>query len=167
MVPVDFKSLVNGVHMMVSRVKIAGSVISGRTLVQVQRYAGEDFSQVELLHPYGHVALPPDSNDGLSLQVGNKADHQIILGGDSLGQAPTDLIVGEAGLALNGGQQRVLLRNGRIEIWDSTAIHLIAPSVLWSPDGGATFLSLATQTHGHPALNAPPTPGTPALTTAT
>jgi phage gp45-like len=160
---VDFSSVANGVRMMVSRVKIAGSVISGRTMVQVQRYAGEEFSQVELLHPFGYVALPPNSTDGLSLQVGNKADHQVVLGGDSLGQAPSNLVVGEAGLSLNGGTQRVLLRSDRTEIQDPVVIHLIAPSLLWSPDG-VTFFSLGTQTHVHPALNAPPTPGSPALT---
>jgi phage gp45-like len=150
--------------MMISRVKIAGAVISGRSMVQVQRYAGEEFSQVELLHPFGYVALPSDDTDGISMQIGNMADHQVILGGDTLGQAPPNLVKGEAGLALNGGAKRVLMRENFIEIQDPVAIHLNAPSLLWSPDGGVTFYSLATNEHGHSALNAPPTPGTPALT---
>jgi phage gp45-like len=149
MAPVATNWLANAVRMMVMRGKVTGSALGPRVLLQVKRLFNEPFNAIELMQPYGLVGRPPVGADVVLVQVGALADHKVALGGDVTGSAPADLAAGEAGLSLAAGAQRVMLRTGFTEIVDPVAGKIMVPSLMWSPDGGATFYRLATDTHTH------------------
>jgi phage gp45-like len=146
---VDFNRFANAVRMMLTRAKVAGAVISGRTLMQVTRYDTEVFNSVELLLPPGYVANPSIDSDVLVIQVGSLADHKVALGGDNTADAVADLQPGEGGMSRQQGQRQLIQRLGWTEIIDPAEVRIIAPAMLWSPDGGKTFLRLATEQHTH------------------
>jgi phage gp45-like len=160
--PVDIKHVANAVRMMVTRAKVSTATLGPRTLLQVKRFDTETFDTVELLHPFGYVALPVAGSDVLHLHVGGLADHKVAVGGDATGTAPADLGAGEFGLCYNG--QQIILRNGYIQIKSATRILLDAPVLQWTPDGGATLHTFADDAHvhisGEPGSDtSPPLPG--------
>ena len=133
----------------VTRAKVAAARVAGRTLLQLTALDQETFSNVELLMPPGIVALPLADADPLLLQVNGTRNHKVALGGDSTADAVKDLQPGEGGMARRTGQ-RVLQRAGWTEVIDPAEIRLVAPVLLWSPDGGETFYRLTTDVHTHP-----------------
>lgn len=143
----DFNRLMNAVRVMITRAKVVSAVISGRTLMQVSRYDTETFNSVELLLPPGYVANPSAQSDVLVIQVGSLADHKVALGGDNTADSVADLQPGEGGMS-RGGRQ-LIQRLGWTEIIDPAEVRIVAPALLWSPDGGETFLRLATEQHTH------------------
>ena len=140
------RELANAVRLMMARGKVAQSSLGPRTLMQVGRHEGETFNSVELLLPPGYCALPATGADVLVIQVGGLADHKVALGGDNIADRVSNLQPGEFGIATNG--KRVIMRQGFVEIVDPVQIRLVAPSLVWSPDGVA-FYTLTTNQHTH------------------
>jgi phage gp45-like len=138
--------LANAVRLMLTRVKVAASVVGPRVLLQVERYDGEVFNSIELLLPPGYQARPVAGADGLIVQVGSLAAHKVMLGGDNTADTLADLQPGEFGIATGG--KRVMLRKNYVEIVDPAEIRLVAPLLHWSPDG-TTFFRLTDDQHVH------------------
>lgn len=141
-----FEQLHGNIASIVTRGKVIASQLAARTLLQASGLDRETFSNVELLLPPGYCARPVAGADIVILEVGGLRDHKIALGGDNIADRVADLQPGEYGLARNG--QRVILRQGFIEIVSASAIRLVAPSLTWSSDG-TNFYTLATSTHTH------------------
>lgn len=132
---------------MITRGKVVSAQLGPRTLLNLTGLDGEAFDQVELLLPPGYCALPVADSDILILQANGVRNHKIAVAGDAIADRQADLQPGEVGISRNG--QRVILRQGYVEMVSATAIRLTAPSLTWSPDG-VTFYALATAAHIHP-----------------
>jgi hypothetical protein len=105
------------------RVKIAGAIIAGRTLVQYTGLDEDVRDQVELLHPYGWVAMPTPGSDAIEFQVGANGSHKVVLGGDNTANTLADLLAGEAGGSAGG--QQIMMR--------ATGIELVSALLKWGP----------------------------------
>lgn len=131
---------------MVTRGVVTNAIIGPRALCDMTGLDNEIFAGVELLLPYGYCARPLPGADVLILQANAVRDHKVALGGDAIEDRQADLQPGEVGISRAG--QRVILRDGFVEIVSGAAIRLVAPLLEWSPDG-ATFYPLATSVHTH------------------
>ena len=146
------------------RGKVTLARMAARTLLQVTGLDGETFNDVELLLPPGYVANPTGGDVLIIRPVGRR---RVAICGDSTGDAVSNLLPGEIGLARGG--RRVILRQAWTEVVDPAEIRLVSPVVHWSPDG-TTFYRLATEDHIHAGVQTgeestlEPTPVTGALT---
>jgi hypothetical protein len=99
---------------LVARAKVAGSVISGRTLVQSTVLDEDTHDLVELLHSFGYVANPLPGGDVIEIQIAGQASHKILLGGDNTADTIVNLQPGESGLSRGG--QLVLIRLAGVRV---------------------------------------------------
>ena len=140
----------------ITRGKVAAAKVAARTILQLTGLANETPAGIELILPPGYVAVPLALADILIVPILGTRNHQVALGGDSTADTVRNLAPGESGLSQTG-VRRVILRNGYIEIVDPVKIVLNAPQVVWTPDNGETFRTLATDLHNHETPDGPTT----------
>ena len=118
--------LASALRSVVTRGKVTGAAVGGRTLLQITGLDGEVKQSVELLLPPGYTAAPAAGADIVLLPVLGSRDHLVALGGDAVGQATPDLAPGDFGLRHASGRQ-VILRTGWTEITDPVKVKVMAP----------------------------------------
>lgn len=120
------------VHNFLQRIKITSAtvVVNGRTLVQYSGLDEDARDQVELLHPYGYVAMPVAGSDAVEAQVGAFGSHKVVLGGDNTANSLADMVPGEAGLSCGGMQ--IMLRQS-----PSLGVEIVSALLRWGPVRGA------------------------------
>ena len=122
----QLRRLGNAVASTVTRAKVSTATIGPRTMLQVTGLDNEVFDDVELLLPFGMVALPVAGSDVMLFQVNGSRDHKVALMGDNTGDVVATLGPGEIGFSRNG--QTVLLRANGVEVVTPLAINLAAPT---------------------------------------